>query len=253
MQDYFRVGVIANTHGLRGQVKVYPTTDDVNRFKKLKSVYIDTGNNNYMEVHPQSVSFFKNMVIMGFKEFDNINQIEKFKGMDLLIDRENAIPLEEDEFYIADMINAPVYADNLDEIIAEILEKKKDAKNRRYRNRNKTKSENKFETTGTDISSSESSSVNTNVGNESVNSDSNDNITSDNSANNGNTSDTDNKLKQIGIISDIFDTGANFVIDVKTTVNILPKHILLPLIDECVLELNDTEKYVNVHIMKGLI
>lgn len=42
MEDFFRVGVIANTHGIRGEVKVYPTTDDINRFKKLKKVYLDT-------------------------------------------------------------------------------------------------------------------------------------------------------------------------------------------------------------------
>ena len=90
--DMFRIGVITSTHGLRGEVKVFPTTDDVKRFKKLKKCYIRTPQGD-MEVEKNSCKFFKNMVILSFKEFTDINQIEKYKGCELYVDRENAVPL----------------------------------------------------------------------------------------------------------------------------------------------------------------
>ena len=43
MEELLQVGVIANTHGLQGEVKVFPTTDDVKRFKKLREAWLDTG------------------------------------------------------------------------------------------------------------------------------------------------------------------------------------------------------------------
>lgn len=86
-------GVISNTHGIRGEVKVYPTTDNVRRFDDLKEVILDTGKEQ-LDLHVTSVKYFKNMVILKFKEFDNINDIIPYKGMDLLVTRENAIPLK---------------------------------------------------------------------------------------------------------------------------------------------------------------
>ena len=90
MNDFFRVGVIANTHGIRGEVKVYPTTDDVGRFKNLKKVILDTGKEK-KDLEIQSVKFFKNMAILKFKGIDNINDIEKYKGKELLVTREEAV------------------------------------------------------------------------------------------------------------------------------------------------------------------
>lgn len=123
MNDYFRVGVIANTHGIRGEVKVYPTTDDVTRFKKLKQVILDTGREK-IDLEIQSVKFFKNMAILKFKGIDNINDIEKYKGKDLLVTRENAVELEEDEFYLADVLDAKVITEDGDEFgtIVDVLE-----------------------------------------------------------------------------------------------------------------------------------
>ena len=93
MEKYFRVGVIANTHGIRGEVKVYPTTDDINRFKKLKKCILDTGK-EYIDLNVESVKFFKNMVILKFNEYNNINDIECYKGKDILVSRDNAVKLE---------------------------------------------------------------------------------------------------------------------------------------------------------------
>ena len=108
MEQYLRVGVIASTHGLKGEVKVFPTTDEPERFRKLKKVFLDTGK-EYMPLKIKSVKFFKNQVILKFDEFQDINEVEKYRGKDLLIDREQALPLAENENFIVDLINMDVY------------------------------------------------------------------------------------------------------------------------------------------------
>ena len=110
MEQLLRVGVISSTHGVRGEVKVYPTTDDVNRFKKLKNVVLDTGK-EHLKLEVSGVKFFKNQVILKFKGIDNINDIEKYKGKDLLVNREDAVALEENENYVADLIDLKVVTD----------------------------------------------------------------------------------------------------------------------------------------------
>ena len=107
MEDMLQVGEITQTHGVRGEVKVFPTTDDVNRFKKLKQVILDTGKET-MPLEIQSVKFFKQFVILKFKGIDNINDIEKYKRCSLYVTREHAVALEEDEYFIADMIGMEV-------------------------------------------------------------------------------------------------------------------------------------------------
>lgn len=107
MEDMFRIGVITSTHGLKGEVKVFPTTDDVNRFKTLKHCVIKTPKGD-IPVEKNSCKFFKNMVILSFKGMEDINDIEKYKGCELYVTREDAIPLEEDEYYIADAIGLDI-------------------------------------------------------------------------------------------------------------------------------------------------
>lgn len=111
MEQYLQVGIISSTHGIRGEVKVFPTTDDPARFKVLKNVILDTGKEQIpMEI--QGVKFFKQFVIVKFKGIDNINDIEKHKGKSLLVTRENASPLEENEYYIADLIGMTVFTED---------------------------------------------------------------------------------------------------------------------------------------------
>ena len=168
MEELFRVGVISNTHGIRGEVKVYPTTDNVRRFDDLKEVILDTGKEQ-LNLHVTSVKYFKNMGILKFKEFDNINDIIPYKGMDLLVTRENAIPLEDGEYYIADIIGSKVITD---------------------------------------------------------------------------------EDKILGTLTDVLQTGANDVYVVKTKDG---KEVLLPSIEECILDRDIENKIVKVHVMKGLL
>lgn len=110
MEQFLQVGVISSTHGIRGEVKVFPTTDDPSRFKKLKKVLLDTGRER-LELNVLSVRFFKQFVIVKFREFDNINDVEQYRGKSLLVSRGNAVKLEKDEYYIADLIDMEVYTD----------------------------------------------------------------------------------------------------------------------------------------------
>lgn len=107
MEDLLKVGVITTTHGVRGEVKVYPTTDEPERFLELDYVLLDTGR-ELRKLEIKNVKFFKNLVILKFKGVDNINDIEKYKGRDLWIPREEGQELEEDEYYIADLLGMSV-------------------------------------------------------------------------------------------------------------------------------------------------
>lgn len=122
MDNYLRVGVITTTHGIKGEVKVYPTTDDINRFKDLKKIYLDTGK-EYLPLEIEGVKYFKQLVILKFKDIKDINDIEKYKGKDLLIDRKDAIELEEDEYFIFDLIDSEVYTEDGNKlgVLTEVL------------------------------------------------------------------------------------------------------------------------------------
>lgn len=111
MNDFIRVGVITSTHGIKGEVKVFPTTDDINRFEYLKEVYLDTGI-DYKPLKIQGVKYFKKLIILKFKDINDINDIERYKGKDLLIPRDEAIELNEDEFFIFDLIDSEVYTED---------------------------------------------------------------------------------------------------------------------------------------------
>ncbi|MBQ8316970.1 MAG: 16S rRNA processing protein RimM [Lachnospiraceae bacterium] len=167
MEDFFRIGVITSTHGLKGEVKVFPTTDDVNRFKKLKKCILRTPKGD-IEVEKKSCKFFKNMVILSFKEFEDINAIEKYKNCELFVKREDAMPLDEDEFYIADVIGMEVWEED----------------------------------------------------------------------------------KLIGELADVMQTGANDVFVVNMTDG---KELLIPVIKQCVLDIDYDDKKILVKLMKGML
>ena len=111
MVSRFRVGVITGTHGLRGEVKVFPTTDEPARFLDLKQVIMDTGREERI-LKIRSVKFFKKFVILGFEKMDRIEDVERLKGAELLIPREEAIELEEGEYFIPDLLGLRVVTDD---------------------------------------------------------------------------------------------------------------------------------------------
>ena len=111
MVSEMQVGIITQTHGIRGEVKVFPTTDDVNRFKKLKEVIMDTGRER-LTLEIEGVKFFKQYAILKFKGYDSINDIEKYKSAKLYIRREQAVKLKKDEYFIADLIDMDVVTED---------------------------------------------------------------------------------------------------------------------------------------------
>ena len=168
MEEFLQVGAIANTHGIAGEVKVFPMTDDIKRFKKLKEVYLDTGKEKKL-LHVVSCKFVKNQPVLKFKEFSNINEVEMYKRKGLFVTRDQAVPLDEGEYFICDVIGAKVVTDNDEEL---------------------------------------------------------------------------------GLIKDVLQTGAN---DVYVVTGTDGKEILLPVIPDCVLDINTDDKIVKVHVMPGLI
>ena len=124
MTDRFQVGVIASTHGLQGEVNVFPTTEDPSRFKKLKQVVLHTQRGEELLLDVVSARFFKKFVIVKFKQFNNINEVEKFRGCELTIDRKDAIKLQPGEYYCADLIGLSIVDEDGIELgtLTEILQ-----------------------------------------------------------------------------------------------------------------------------------
>ena len=110
MEDMLKVGILSSTHGVHGEMKVFPTTDDVRRFKKLKEVMLLKGD-EYLPLKIEGVKFFKQFVIIKFEGYDSINDIEKYKGMGIFVTRENAVPLKKDEYFMADLLGLGVIDD----------------------------------------------------------------------------------------------------------------------------------------------
>lgn len=107
MEQKLQVGIITATHGLKGEVKVYPTTDDPGRFRRLKKVILDNGKVS-VDLEIESVKYFKQFVILKFKGLDDIEQVEKYRKASLYVTRDNAVRLKRDEFFIADLIDMKV-------------------------------------------------------------------------------------------------------------------------------------------------
>lgn len=123
MEKMFQVGIITSTHGVHGEVKVFPTTDDVRRFKRLKEVILDTGKEQ-ITLEVEGAKFSKQLVILKFKGIDNINDVEKYRQKSLYVTRENAVRLRRDEYFIADLMGLRVHDEGGAEIgvLREVME-----------------------------------------------------------------------------------------------------------------------------------
>ena len=107
MDNLLQVGAITSTHGVRGEVKVFPTTDDAKRFGKLKEVELETKEGT-TTLHIKGVKYFKQFVILKFEEYDSLNDVESIKGRKLFVTRKNAVKLQKNEYFIADLIGMRV-------------------------------------------------------------------------------------------------------------------------------------------------
>lgn len=107
-QEYFEIGQIVNTFGIKGFVKVNPFTDDLERFNELKSIYV-VKNKELIDMEIEEVKFHKHLVLIKFKGIEDINMAEKYKGCYLKIKREDARKLPKDTYFIADLIGIKVY------------------------------------------------------------------------------------------------------------------------------------------------
>lgn len=110
MQEYFEIGQIVNTFGVKGFVKVKPFTDYLERFEELESVLV-IKNKNMIEMKIEEVKYQKNMVLLKLEGIDDMTMAEKYKGCYIKIHRKDAKKLEEGEYFIADIIGSDVYTD----------------------------------------------------------------------------------------------------------------------------------------------
>ncbi len=112
MNDYFVIGKIVNTQGHKGDVRILPQTDDITRFEKLKTVQIfRESDKNTRELTIEKVWYHKSFVVIKFKEILDMNDAERIKDHFIKIDRKDAVPLEEDEYFIQDLIGVKVVTD----------------------------------------------------------------------------------------------------------------------------------------------
>ena len=107
MEQFLRIGVITSTHGIKGEVKVFPTTDSPKRFREVKDVVIKTETKE-IQTEVAGARFFKNLAIVQFTCFSSPEEAAKYTGAEIYIDRKDGQPLEEGEYYIADLIGCIV-------------------------------------------------------------------------------------------------------------------------------------------------
>lgn len=120
MVEYFEIGLISNTHGLKGELKVRPYTENAKRFEKVRKVLIKKAKDNFEEYEVQSVRYQKDIVLLKLKGIDDIEVAEKLKTQSLFIPREDAKELDENEFFIADLIGCDIYENK--ERIGELVD-----------------------------------------------------------------------------------------------------------------------------------
>ena len=111
MQEYFEVGQIVNTNGLKGLLKINPFTDDITRFERLKTILVEH-KKELLEFEIESVRYQKKQVLLKLKGIDTIEEAEKYREDYLKIKRNKEEKLPEDTYYIVDLIGLDIYTEN---------------------------------------------------------------------------------------------------------------------------------------------
>lgn len=125
MIQFFEIGKIVNTHGVKGELKIVPLTDDARRFDKLKCAYVSSEITENMQKYEfENIKYHKNFVILKFKGVDDANEAEKFKDKFVIINREDAVKLPEGAFFICDLIDSEVYDENANKlgVLVDVLQ-----------------------------------------------------------------------------------------------------------------------------------
>ena len=108
LEEYLRIGIITSPHGVHGEVKVYPTTDDMDRFLEVEDVIVESKKGREpMKI--ENTKYFKNMAILKLSGLSSMNDAEKYRNADILIHRSQSAPLEEGHYFIVDLIGLEVY------------------------------------------------------------------------------------------------------------------------------------------------
>ncbi len=110
MEEYFEIGQIVNTSGLKGVIKVKPFTDDIQKFKSFKTIYISM-KKELKGFKIEQVRFSKNMVFLKLEGIDTIEEAENYRNFYLKVKRDKDEKLEEGSYYIVDIIGCKVYTD----------------------------------------------------------------------------------------------------------------------------------------------
>lgn len=110
-QEYFEIGQIVNTFGIKGIVKVNSFTEDPLEFEQLKTILVEK-NKKLLEFEIEEAKPHKNQVLLKLKGINDINEAEKYKGCYIKLPREKAKKLPENTYFIADLIGLEVYTDS---------------------------------------------------------------------------------------------------------------------------------------------
>lgn len=120
MVEYFEIGLIANTHALKGELKVKPYTSDSKRFEELKQILVDF-NGKLISYDIEKVRYQGDMILLKLKTIDSIEEAEKLKNHYIKIPRSSAKELDEGEYFIADLIGCEVYENELIGVLDDIF------------------------------------------------------------------------------------------------------------------------------------
>ena len=115
MEKYFEIGQIVNTSGLKGVIKVKPFTDDIQKFKNFKTIYILL-KKDLKEFKIEQVRFNKNMVFLKLEGLNTVEEAENYRNCYIKVKRENNEKLEDGSYYIVDIIGCKVYTDEKQEL-----------------------------------------------------------------------------------------------------------------------------------------
>ena len=115
MEDLLRVGVISSAHGIKGEVNVFPTTDEPEMFVHWKTLRLVEKKQSRL-IHVRGAKYFKNMVILSLEEIADRNQAELLRQAELYITRDQATPCGENENFITDLIGLRVVDENKEEL-----------------------------------------------------------------------------------------------------------------------------------------